>query len=184
MLHGFTPPRSATLFDICVERGGFFATKPTVTVPPLLLFGAPSSPPPSAPPRPSPPATSPRHCTPRRTRSRKKGQPAHSGPTLPRWPTSGKFAASFRLYRSCSRRPADLQAKVGLWLPHRRSLAETTVPSQGLTARHAPGCCRADSSWRDPSRFTGRRGDGEMRERGSAFFDWRTNQKIFSRERD
>jgi hypothetical protein len=31
-----------------------------------------------------------------------------------------------------------------LWLPSRRSLAETAVAAQGHTARHASGCCRAD----------------------------------------
>src|SRR4051812_9686807 len=36
------------------------------------------------------------------------------------------------------------------WLPSRRSLAETTVASLGLTVRHASGCLPLDRGWRDP----------------------------------
>jgi hypothetical protein len=52
-----------------------------------------------------------------------------------------------------------------LWLPSRRSLAEATEASLGLTLRHASGCCCADSSSRGPPRLTGRSGDRESCER-------------------
>jgi hypothetical protein len=74
--------------------------------------------------------------------------------------TSSCIAATFV---TNSRTTAPLVAAAQLltpphiwWLPNRRSLAEATVASFGLTERHALGCLRLGCAWRGPARFTGR----------------------------
>jgi hypothetical protein len=59
-------------------------------------------------------------------------------------------------------RSAASKDSTHLWLPQRSFLAEATVASLGLTARHASGCFRADelvASACEIHRETGRRGD-------------------------